>query len=91
MAAQFTVVERVVALGYEPEKNLTWAVGDAARVKWQKLTDSLPAKELRPKTSGAGSHCLAVYPDEFRPEIDGIVEAIAREMHAQDVAQGSLF
>lgn len=90
-ASNVTVIDRVVALGIEPEKHLTWAVGDAVRAKWEALTDSAPTKALRRKTSGTGSHCFAIYPEEFASEIDGIVETIAREMHAEEAAQGSLF
>jgi hypothetical protein len=46
-----------------------------------------PPKALRPKTSGSGSHCFAVYPPEMVP----LIERIIGEHKAAAARQGSLF
>ena len=86
-----SVIVRVRALGYEPEKRLDWAVGAAAREEYASATEDLPVKELRVKTSGKGSHCMAVYPDWFIPRLDEIVREIAVSIESVDAAQGNLF
>jgi len=83
----FTIPEVFAALGYEPVKNDTWAAGNRARDAYEKATGSLPPKGLAPKTAGAGSHCFALYPAEWR----STVEQIVREVASQQRKQGSLF
>lgn len=82
-----TVIDRFRALGKEPSKRMTWAVGDIVRDKWEKLTGSLPAKVLRQKTNDGGSHCFAVYPEWFIPVIDEVILSL----HAEDDRQRMLF
>jgi len=86
-----SVIDRVRALGYEPEKRFDWAVGSAAREEYAAATEDLPVKELRIKTSGKGSHCMAVYPDWFIPRLDEIVREVAGSIESAEAAQGELF
>ncbi len=82
-----TVTERIKALGYESNKVLAWRVGAAIRNKWEELTGVLPEKDLRRKTSGHGSHCMAVYPPKWRPDIDAMIEKVAAQISAEDARQ----
>lgn len=70
------VRERIIALGYVNDKQSAWQIGDAVRDAWEARTGALPEKRLERKTSGQGSHMLAVYPVSFVPEIDRIVHAM---------------
>lgn len=64
-----------------------WHIGAAVRERWRQLHGSLPKKQLRKKTCGAGSHCFAIYPENFKPEIRRIVD-----MHtAAKAAQPDMF
>jgi len=82
-----TVTERIKALGYESNKVLAWRVGAAIRNKWEALTGALPEKGLRPKTSGMGSHCMAVYPPKWGADIDATIEKIAAQINAEEARQ----
>jgi len=70
-----TVRDRIRALGLAYSKRLHWSAGAAIRERWRDLHDGeLPEKQLRQKTlRDGGSHCFAVYPDDFVPEIDRIL------------------
>lgn len=71
----------------KPVKEETWAVGAAVRDRYQEIYGSLPVKDNRPKTNGAGTHCFALYPETFEPIIE---QVIGRMKIARD-AQGDLF
>ena len=87
MEDRITVTGRIKALGYESNKVLAWRVGAAIRNKWEHLTGALPAKDLRRKTSGMGSHCRAVYPPKWRADIDATIEKIAAQINAEEARQ----
>jgi hypothetical protein len=82
-----TIIERFRALRVEPDKHVTWAVGDAVMNKYVTEYGRQPPKELRPKTNTGGSHCFAVYPSTWAPIIDRIIRAHSAEMQRQ----GELF
>lgn len=86
-----TVVERIRELGIEPSRELSWRAGDAVRRAWEARTGSLPEKALRRKSSGTGSHCFAIYPESFTPEIDAILRELAGELEAESARQPELF
>ena len=77
-----TVPERIAALGYAPDPALAWRVGAAIRGRWFDAVGQLPAKELRRKTSGSGSHCMAVYPPLWKIQIDALIHKIAADIEA---------
>lgn len=87
----FTVIDRIKSLGIQTENRFCWAVGDAVRDEWERQEGGAPEKALRPKTNGAGSHCLAVYPNGFRPVADALIRRIALEYQAAAASQMSLF
>jgi hypothetical protein len=82
-----TVIDVFRRLRLTPIKEETWAVGAAVRDRYQEITGSLPVKDNRPKTSGLGTHCFALYPESFEPII---VDVIGR-MKIAKAAQLDLF
>ena len=82
-----TVIEVFRALGSVPSRHQSWAVGSRVAAAFRAEFDREPPKELRQKTKGAGSHCFAVYPSEWRPRIER--EALA--VLGGDERQGDLF
>ena len=86
-----TVTERIRALGYEANKTLSWRAGAAIRDKWETATGFLPRKALKKKTSGTGSHCMAVYPATWQQDIDGLIHRIAAEIQAEESRQLSMW
>jgi hypothetical protein len=79
------------SLGYEPDANLHWAVGNRLREVWYDRTGQLPEKALSRKTAGSGSHCFATYPDAFRPDAERIARGIADALAAERERQPGLF
>jgi hypothetical protein len=82
-----TVPEVMKALGLEPEPHVSWSIGARVREEYVATMKAPPPKALRPKTSGSGSHCFAVYPPEMVP----LIERIVGEHKAAAARQGSLF
>lgn len=82
-----TIVDVCRDIGVEVEPRLTWAVGNRVRELWEQRHGGLPEKELRRKTAGKGSHCLAVYPEHWRNDI----ETIIRLHETMERSQGDLF
>jgi len=70
----FTVIDVIRSMKLEPTRELTLSVGNRARALYQRKFGELPSKELRRKTRGTGTHCIAVYPKEFRPSVRKIVK-----------------
>jgi|TARA_R110000764_G_scaffold35122_2_gene78419 hypothetical protein len=82
-----TIIDRFRALRVEPNKHVTWSVGDAVANKYVDVYGHQPPKVLRPKTNARGSHCFALYPPKWIPIIDRII--LAHGVEAQ--RQGELF
>jgi len=70
-------------LGFEPEKSATWSAGGQLRHAYMSETGNLPPKDNRKKTSGAGTHCFAIYPDHWRKRAREIVRRTARTLSKQ--------
>jgi hypothetical protein len=87
MANGITVVDVIRALGFEPEPELTWAVGNRMRDWFEKEYGLRPTKELRTKTVGIGSYCFAIYP----PSLWDVIAGIVREYQAELSRQLELF
>ena len=71
-----TVNEVLRSMGGDVDKRTAWRVGQAAAQQWRTETGAWPVKENRTKASGAGSHCFAIYPQEYRPAIIEIAKSI---------------
>lgn len=78
-----TVVNVCRALGVELKPETTWSIGAIVRQIYQDRFGHLPPKELRQKTSGTGSHCFAVYPEEMRAEIERVIREHRAEASRQ--------
>ena len=66
--------DRIAELGMDyPDKRTAWSLGSMIREVWLKEHGLLPRKQLDTKTCGAGSHCFAVYPEKFWPQMDKII------------------
>lgn len=61
----WTVIDLLLQMGIAPEAPLSWEIGAIVREAYRAQYGRLPDKRLRVKTCGKGSHCFAVYPDEF--------------------------
>ena len=82
-----TVLDVFREIGAEPDNEVMWSVGKALQTRWEAENGELPEKRLRPKKSGAGSHCMAVYPHSWKPRI---IEEIKRHQY-EETAQMALF
>tara|TARA_Y100000310_G_C20369726_1_gene662951 strand:- start:17 stop:313 length:297 start_codon:yes stop_codon:yes gene_type:complete len=76
MADGVTIPAMIAELKLKYTKRLAWAAGNLCRHRWQEMTGTLPTKELRQKTTGEGSHCFAVYPNTFRPEMRRVLVSL---------------
>jgi hypothetical protein len=79
-----TIIDRFRALRVEPDKRVTWAVGDAVMHKYVEEYGRQPPKILRRKTNSKGSHCFAFYPLEWAPIIDRMILAHNVETQRQE-------
>ena len=80
-----TQVARAMNVDLQPRE--AWSVGSMIASMYQTRVGHLPTKALRPKTTGAGSHCFAIYPPSWENEIRAAIEA-----HVENRSdQGSLF
>jgi hypothetical protein len=80
-----TVRDRLEAHGLSLDKIGMWKAGNTVRDLWllhPRSHGKLPLKDLRPKATGRGSHCFAVYPAWFTDQIDSVVVALAAAQSA---------
>ena len=79
-AGGFTTVRaRMRALGIKYGKKMHMKLGAVVRERYLEKYGQLPEKRLLPKTLTKGSHCFAIYPVEYIPEIDSILLAYKKE------------
>lgn len=81
-----TVIDVARSMGVELDKSAAWSVGAAVRSLYETEYGRSPAKELRTKTNGGGSHCFAVYPQSYRSTIERAIRATG----AAKAKQGNL-
>lgn len=82
-----TVPQLLKELRVEADHRLSTSIGARAAAAYEKQFGRLPTKDLRPKTSGGGTHCHAIYPPGFRDQL----VAIIRAHETEDARQGDLF
>lgn len=75
--AGVTVPQVIRQLGLESQKHVAWAVGRMAADLWRERTGVDPAVALVVKSSGAGTHHMAVYPRDFRRTLVRLVKLAA--------------
>jgi hypothetical protein len=85
--SKITVPEVIRAMNVDLDKSQRWAIGAAVRERYRLAFGELPPKDNRPKSSGKGSHCFALYPSTWRSAIEEIV----REIGGEDMRQPDLF
>lgn len=78
-----TVIDVFREMGVEPEKHLTWAVGQIVVQEFKKREGKLPVKDLRRKTCGVGVHCFALYPESYRSVIRDAIKSLETEAAKQ--------
>jgi hypothetical protein len=66
---RITIIQVAKSMGLELDNATAWSVGSEMAQKYMEEFAEQPPKELRPKTSGAGSHCFAVYPSTWEGRI----------------------
>jgi hypothetical protein len=76
-----TVMQCFALLGIVPESKVSWSVGSRVAAMWREEHGEEPRKELRAKTHGAGTHCMAVYPQSWRKRIERVIKE-SSEMYA---------
>lgn len=82
-----TVMQVFSALGITPSPAVSWSVGTRMANAHAAEFGEQPPKDNRPKTSGSGSHCFALYPVDWQPRIEKVI----RETVQQERDQGDLF
>jgi hypothetical protein len=78
-----TIIDTAREMDLELSDRAAWEIGAAARDLYEATYGSPPPKALRPKTNGGGSHCFAIYPDEFQPHIRRLIYAVCTRRAAQ--------
>lgn len=82
-----TIIQVAQSIGVNLDKATAWSIGSEMASVYVNEFGQQPPKELRPKTSGGGTHCFAVYPASWKARI---VKAIrSRELIAK--SQKNLF
>jgi hypothetical protein len=74
-------------MGVEPNPQMMWSVGQMMQRKYMQMYGVPPPKDNRPKTYEEGVHCMAIYPEHFRPYIEKAIMAYGFER----ARQGDLF
>lgn len=72
---EITIIDVMRSSGVRKiDPKLSWKIGTEVAKLWRSANGSLPKKVLSTKTSGAGSHCLACYPETLKPIIRLVVD-----------------
>lgn len=82
-----TVMDVFRSMGIDPDPRDSWSVGAKMASAYAAEHGRQPPKDNRKKTSGAGTHCFALYPAEWAPRIEDAIRAICSE----ERQQGDLF
>ncbi len=73
---KITVMQVFAALGVTPTSDEAWAVGNRMQRMYAAEFGEQPPKDNRPKTSGAGTHCFALYPPGWQPRIEKVIRDV---------------
>jgi hypothetical protein len=77
MSGRITITQVARSMGVELDNATAWSIGAGMADKYVREFGEQPPKELRPKTSGGGSHCFAVYPPTWESHIRRSIQAHA--------------
>ena len=64
-----TIIQVAKSIGVDLDNTTAWSIGSEMAASYVDAFGQQPPKELRPKTSGHGSHCFAIYPSDWRAKI----------------------
>ena len=64
-----TIIQVAKSIGVELDNATAWSIGSEMASAYANEFGEQPPKELRPKTSGGGTHCFAVYPTSWKSKI----------------------
>ena len=70
-----TVMQVFRSLNIVPEPSVSWSVGAQMATLYKQRHGEQPPKDNRPKTSGGGTHCFAIYPRSWEREIAAAILA----------------
>lgn len=72
---RITVMQVFAAMGIVPSCAVAWSVGAQMAAIYAEEFGEQPPKDNRPKTSGSGSHCFALYPPTWAGRIEEVIRA----------------
>ena len=75
-------VARAMSVELSPRE--AWSIGSEVATLYQRRVGAQPTKDLRPKTSGSGSHCFAVYPPAWEKTIRAVIESHIADRRTQN-------
>lgn len=75
--SDITVVEVFRSLSIEPQKHLTWRVGQIMQAEYRMAFGDEVPKKNRPKTCGSGKHAMACYPMSWKRKIAKVIRQVA--------------
>ena len=79
-----TVMQVFDAMNIKPDRRLSWSVGSIVANKFRDIHGHQPPKDNRPKTSGGGSHCFALYHRDWIPYITDVIKVYVIIPNPQD-------
>lgn len=77
MSKRISITQVARTMGIELDNATAWSIGAGMADAYFREFGEQPPKELRPKTSGGGSHCFAVYPPTWEERIRKAIQAHA--------------
>jgi hypothetical protein len=84
--SRITVMQVFAYLGIQPTSSQSWAVGNRVAAMYANEFGEQPPKDNRPKTSGGGTHCFALYPRTWQERIARVInEVVDAEAAQQDL------
>ena len=84
---KITVPQVFRVMGIVPSNEEAWSVGARIATMYAEIYGEQPPKDNRPKTSGGGTHCFALYPPDWELRIREVIHDVV----GFNRAQGSLF
>lgn len=81
--AGITVLQVAAAMGLSLSNEQAWSVGNRMQNLYRLEHGEQPPKDNRPKTSGHGTHCFALYPSGWRGKIEAEIRKVTDAQRAQ--------
>lgn len=70
-------------LGVVLTNEQAWEIGASTANAYEAAMGDRPVKDLRPKKTGPGSHCFAIYPPTWAPVLERAIRAAGAEADRQ--------